>query len=71
MQAAKLDACIKPLLQIRSQGQEVTLSRILLTPWIKYTYVYKHVWLALSLGHLFCTKIIIKVAKWQSQSYML
>ena len=44
-------------------------TKTLLAAWMTIVYsVFSQLWLALSLGHLFCIIIIIKVAKWQSQS---
>ena len=49
-------------------GQEVTYQKSFqLLEWHTIIYsIFSSVWLVLSLGHLYCTKIILKMAKWQS-----
>ena len=55
-----------------SWGQEVTLPIFnYVIEWHTIVYsIFSQVWLALSLGHLFSYLNVIKVAKWQSQSYL-
>ena len=63
---------VRPKILISAEAKKLLYQNYFqLIEWHTIVYsIFSQVWLALSLGHLFSYLNVIKVAKWQSQSYL-